>query len=457
MVSFNKLSLYGLSFQFKVINQLLTNKEFILNIRDMIEPEYFDNQSMVWIVQQSLKYFDKYHTNPTLEALQIEVKKLENDVLKTAVVEHLRESFKVENNDIVYVREEFTNFCKNQQLKKALMTSVGLLENGMYDDIRAIIDSALKSGMDKNIGHEYLKDVESRYRPDAREIIPTPWLDINKLLMGGIGGGDLGLIFGSPGGGKSWMMVAIAGHAVQMGYNVVYYTLELSEVYVGKRFDAFFANEPVNTVHLHRKKIENVINQLKGKLVVKEFSMGKASAQTLESHVQKLKDTDQAPDLIIIDYIDLLRSPKRSNDRKDEIDDIYMNIKAMARDMNIPIWSVSQVNRSGAQDDIIQGDKAAGSYDKIMISDFCMSLSRKKEDKVNGTGRLHVMKNRYGMDGLTYNAKVDTTTGHIDLDENNEGVELKESKPLSAKSSEEWDNNDLMKIRGKFAEFEDLI
>jgi KaiC/GvpD/RAD55 family RecA-like ATPase len=457
MVSFNKLSLYGLSFQFKVINQLLTNKEFILNIRDMIEPEYFDNQSMVWIVQQSLKYFDKYHTNPTLEALQIEVKKLENDVLKTAVVEHLRESFKVENNDIVYVREEFTNFCKNQQLKKALMTSVGLLENGMYDDIRAIIDSALKSGMDKNIGHEYLKDVESRYRPDAREIIPTPWLDINKLLMGGIGGGDLGLIFGSPGGGKSWMMVAIAGHAVQMGYNVVYYTLELSEVYVGKRFDAFFANEPVNTVHLHRKKVENVINQLKGKLVVKEFSMGKASAQTLESHVQKLKDTDQAPDLIIIDYIDLLRSPKRSNDRKDEIDDIYMNIKAMARDMNIPIWSVSQVNRSGAQDDIIQGDKAAGSYDKIMISDFCMSLSRKKEDKVNGTGRLHVMKNRYGMDGLTYNAKVDTTTGHIDLDENNEGVELKESKPLSAKSSEEWDNNDLMKIRGKFAEFEDLI
>ena len=457
MVSFNKLSLYGLSFQFKVINQLLTNKEFILNIRDMIEPEYFDNQSMVWIVQQSLKYFDKYHTNPTLEALQIEVKKLENDVLKTAVVEHLRESFKVENNDIVYVREEFTNFCKNQQLKKALMTSVGLLENGMYDDIRAIIDSALKSGMDKNIGHEYLKDVESRYRPDAREIIPTPWSDINKLLMGGIGGGDLGLIFGSPGGGKSWMMVAIAGHAVQMGYNVVYYTLELSEVYVGKRFDAFFANEPVNTVHLHRKKVENVINQLKGKLVVKEFSMGKASAQTLESHVQKLKDTDQAPDLIIIDYIDLLRSPKRSNDRKDEIDDIYMNIKAMARDMNIPIWTVSQVNRSGAQDDIIQGDKAAGSYDKIMISDFCMSLSRKKEDKVNGTGRLHVMKNRYGMDGLTYNAKVDTTTGHIDLDENNEGVELKESKPLSAKSSEEWDNNDLMKIRGKFAEFEDLI
>ena len=457
MVSFNKLSNYGLPFQFKVINQLLTNKEFILNIRDTIEAEYFDNQSMVWIVQQSLKYFDKYNTNPTLEALQIEVKKLENDVLKTAVVEHLRESYRIENNDIEYVREEFTNFCKNQQLKKALMTSVGLLENGMYDDIRSLIDSALKAGMDKNIGHEYLKDVESRYRPDARQVIPTPWNDVNKLLMGGLGGGDLGLVFGSPGGGKSWMMVAMAGHAVKQGYNVVYYTLELSEVYVGKRFDAYFANEPVNTIHLHRKKVESAINELTGKLVVKEFSMGKATVQTLESHIQKLKDTDQSPDLIIIDYIDLLRSPRRANDRKDEIDDIYATIKGLARDINIPIWSVSQVNRAGAQDDIIQGDKAAGSYDKIMISDFCMSLSRKKEDKVNGTGRLHVMKNRYGIDGLTYHATVDTTTGHVELDENNEGINIQETKSLTEKDPGEWNNNDLKKVREKFADLEDLL
>jgi replicative DNA helicase len=335
------------------------------------------------------------------------------------------------------------------------MTSVELLNSGMYDDIRQLIDSALKAGMDKNIGHEYSKDVESRYRPDARVIIPTPWSDINKLLMGGLGGGDLGLIFGGPGGGKSWMMVAMAGHAVKLGFNVVYYTLELGEVYVGKRFDAFFTNEPVNNIHLHRKKVENEINRLEGKLVVKEFSMGKASIQTLESHISKLKDMDIKPDLVIIDYIDLLRS-KRKGERKDEIDDVYMSVKGLARDLNIPVWSVSQVNRSGAQDDIIQGDKAAGSYDKIMISDFCMSLSRKKEDKVNGTGRLHVMKNRYGMDGLTYNCKVDTTTGHIDLDENNEGVEIKDTKPVFGEPTT-WDNNDLSSLRNKFSELEDLI
>ena len=92
----------------------------------------------------------------------------------------------------------------------------------------------------------------------------------------------------------------------------------------------------------------------------------------------------------------LLSSKKQNRERKDEIDDIYISTKGLARQLDIPIWSVSQVNRAGANDDIIEGDKAAGSYDKLMITDFCMSLSRKKEDKVNGTGRFHIMKNRYG-------------------------------------------------------------
>ena len=112
------------------------------------------------------------------------------------------------------------------------------------------------------------------------------------------------------------------------------------------------------------------------------------------------------PDLVIIDYVDLLSSRRKNRERKDEIDDIYTSTKGLAQcNLDIPIWSVSQVNRAGAQDEIIEGDKAAGSYDKLMITDFAMSLSRKKEDKVKGTGRFHIMKNRYGMDGLTFSSK----------------------------------------------------
>ena len=120
-------------------------------------------------------------------------------------------------------------------------------------------------------------------------------------------------------------------------------------------------------------------------------------------------------DLVIIDYVDLLSSRKKNRERKDEIDDIYSSTKGLARELDIPIWSVSQVNRAGAKDEIIEGDKAAGSYDKLMITDFSMSLSRKKEDKVKGTGRFHIMKNRYGMDGLTFQVTADTSTGHFDV------------------------------------------
>jgi hypothetical protein len=88
---------------------------------------------------------------------------------------------------------------------------------------------------------------------------------------------------------------------------------------------------------------------------------------------------------------------------------------------------VSQVNRAGAKDDVIEGDKAAGSYDKMMISDFAMSLSRKRLDKTNGTGRVHIMKNRYGMDGMTFNAKIDTSTGHIDI--NTAEMHYEDSEP----------------------------
>ena len=156
--------------------------------------------------------------------------------------------------------------------------------------------------------------------------------------------------------------------------------------------------------------------------------------------------------MIIIDYVDLLRSKKTNRERKDEIDDIYISTKALARELQLPIWSVSQVNRSGAKDNIIEGDKSAGSYDKIMITDVAISLSRKKEDKVNGTGRFHIMKNRYGMDGMTYNVKVDTSTGHFDVSESFEDDE--DSTPAKSNSFGNIDSVDKALIKQRFFELQ---
>jgi replicative DNA helicase len=414
-MTLNNLNVYGPSFQIKVISALLTHKEFLLNIQDVLDDEYFDSQSQKWIIKEILKYYQKYHTCPSMDVLKVELKKIDNEVLQLSIKEQLREAYKASDEDLKYVEEEFSSFCKNQQLKKALLTSVDFLNNGDYDSIRSLIDNALKAGGDKNLGHEYNKDTESRYREDHRTIVPTPWKEINELLQGGLGNGDFGLIFGNPGGGKSWSLVALGGYAVKLGYNVLHYTLELGSDYVGRRYDAFFTNISVQNITKHKDQIEQIVTSLDGQLIIKEFPTGKATISTIESHIQKCIDLDFKPDLIIIDYVDLLRSKRKSGERKDEIDDIYISTKGLARELNLPIWSVSQVNRAGAKDNIIEGDKAAGSYDKMMVTDVAISLSRKKEDKVNGTGRLHIMKNRYGIDGLSYYMKADTSTGHFQI------------------------------------------
>jgi len=452
-MTLTSLNAYGNHFQTKVLSSLLTHKEFLTNIHDILSEEYFDNQAHQWIIKEILKYYDKYHTTPSMDILKVELQKIENEVLKLSVREQLKAAYESSDEDLEYVQEEFSTFCKNQQLKKALLNSVDLLKAGDFDGIKHLVESALKAGNDKNVGHEYNKDIESRFREDSRTTISTPWERVNDILQGGLGNGDFGLIFGNPGGGKSWSLVALGGYAVRMGYNVLHYTLELGEEYVGRRYDAFFSKIPVDRVLKNRDKIEEIIPELPGELIIKEFPTGRATISTIESHIRKVEDLGVKADLIIIDYVDLLSTRKRTADRKGEIDDIYTSTKGLARELDVPIWSVSQVNRAGAKDDVIEGDKAAGSYDKIMITDFCMSLSRKAKDKVNGTGRFHIMKNRYGMDGLTFGVKADTSTGHFEVHDYNADDYESDDQPSNQKQGYgDFDTFDKQVLKNKFFE-----
>jgi replicative DNA helicase len=416
-VTLTNLQQYGKGFQLKVLNALLQDKSFLLNVRSALEDTYFDSDAHKWIVQQILQYFDKHHATITPEVLKVELQKIENQVLQVAIKEELKNAITSSKDDLDYVIEEFTQFCRNQKMKAAILSSADLLKEGNFDGIRHMIESAMKAGMDQNIGHEYKKDVENRYRDDYRLAVPTPWPVLNDTFQGGWGPGDLVIVFGNPGGGKSWLMVAAAAHALKMGVNVNYYTLELAEDYVGKRFDANLIGVSLDELRNRRAEVEKLVGNLKGNLTIKEYAPKQASVNTIRAHIQRTIDLGVKPGLVIIDYVDYLKPTGKGfrTERKDEIDDVFIATKALAKELKIPILTPSQVNRSGAQDNIIEGDKAAGSYDKMMVADICISLSRKKEDKVLGTGRIHIMKNRYGHDGMTYEAKVDTDTGRIEL------------------------------------------
>ena len=411
----SKLEQYGHTFQIKVLSSLIKDRDFLQQVSDIVVPEFFDNEANKWIIRKTLEYFNQYRTTPTMEVFKVEIDKIKNEIQQVAVKEQLKEIFKsTKAPDLEFVKQTFLDFCRNQTLKAALLSSVDLLEIGSYEDIRKLIDNALKAGVEKNIGHEYLNQLEERYREEARNAIETPWDDINKLLGGGLGTGDLGLFVGNPGGGKSWALIALGGHAVKLGYNVIHYTLELSDIYVGQRYDAFFTEIPVNEIKLYKERVKRKLESLKGNLYIKQYPAGRANVNTIMAHIEKCRGQGIEPDLIILDYADLLYT-KTGKEKRDKLDDIYTSLRGMATELKIPLWTASQSNRSAARDNIIQGDQIAESYSKIMISDFAVSLSRKTEDKENGTGRFHIMKNRYGADGLTFNTIMDTSIGKIEL------------------------------------------
>ena len=382
MTTLSKLSQYGPTFQTKVMGALLTDRDFLITISESLSDEYFENTSHQWIIKEILKYFNKYHTVPSMDAIKVEVQKIDNDVLKIAIKEQLVQAYREsEQTDIQYIKDEFLGFCKNQQMKKAIVTSADLLVTNDFDSIRQIILNALKIGEVRSIGHEYEKDVETRYREDNRGPIPFPWDTFNNITQGGIGKGELGIVFGNPGGGKSWAVIAMAAHAAKLGYNVLYYTLELSETYVARRIDANILGVPVDQITKHRTEIEQIVENLPGKIKIKEFASGKTTLDNVEQHIEQLKTQYEfIPDIIFIDYIDLLKNTAR--DRLEGTEDIYTSVRGLARELGLPIVTPSQANRTGAKSDIIEGDNIAGSYSKLMIGDIVVSLARNRKDKL---------------------------------------------------------------------------
>jgi len=195
---------FGPSFQSKTLAALLSDKEFLEQILDIINKDYYESPANQWIVTEILNYYAMYKKIPTLDVFKVQLDKLNNDdVLKTSIVEHLKSCFvKIKSDDLTYVKEQFLDFCKNQKLKTAIIESVDLLKIGKYDQIKHLVDTALKAGVERNLGHDYISDFDFRMSSAARNSIPTGFDLIDVLMDGGLAPGELGVAIGAAGGGK---------------------------------------------------------------------------------------------------------------------------------------------------------------------------------------------------------------------------------------------------------------
>ena len=414
----DNLKKFGSEFQIKCISGLVSDKTFIERISDILEPDSFETDAHKFIVKETISYFLQYKDLPTLAVFKVKVDSIENDLLKQSVVEQLRLVYqKISDTDLKYIKEQFLEFCKNQKIKNAIMESVDHLKSGQYDKIKHVVDLAMKAGMERNIGHEYMVDIDKRMSMMARKSIKTNWTEVDNIMDGGLAGGELGIITACAGSGKSWVLAKMGAEAMRQGKNVLHYTLELNENYVGLRYDACFTGIDFQNIRNNIDIVKKKIAEVPGKLIIKYYPIKTVSAHSLKLHAERIQTLGTKVDMIIVDYADILRpsQSERNSNSYSEAGGIYEELRGVAGELQVPIWSASQSNRAAMDEDIIQANNISDSYRKIMTADFVMSLSRKMSDKQANTARFHVIKNRFGPDGITFPSRMNAGCGDIQI------------------------------------------
>ena len=408
---------YGYSFQIKFIVCLITDKLFLEQIVDILDEKYISNDAFRWITREIREYYNQYKNIISMNVFKIKIQEIDSDLLRVNVKDVLKEIFKnMEAHDLEYIKDKALDFHKIQVLKEAIIESAKILErNGDSEEIKSLIDVAMRAGVERNLGHDYLLDIDARYEESARITSPTPWDIINELMQGGLGAGELGVIVSPAGIGKTWVLSAMGAYAISKKLNVVHYTLELNEAYVGLRYDSIFSGFEGQNLKYHKEEVMEMLFKLEGKLTIKYYPTKSCTVNTLSAHLKKAMTFGEKIDMVIVDYADIMRDIHKTREMRHALGNIYEDLRGMAGEFQIPIWTASQANRSALDEDVIEASRIAESYAKIMVADFVMSLSRKIEDKISNTGRFHVIKNRFGPDGLTYPARINTNIGKIEL------------------------------------------
>lgn len=426
MTSFEK---FGDAFQSKIIYYIVTDKMFALQVLDILEPEFFSNDRYVEIVDRIVKWNESYQTVPTFDNLETIVKTEYEDEIERNYILDLINAIKniTDISDKAFVQEKTVEFCKQQAMKNAIILSANLLKSEKYDEIFSLVQKALIAGEAKDIGHSYAGNTMSR-TVARRSPIATgfPMLD-DEYIAGGLSGGELGIVMGGTGAGKSFVLANFAYSAFMQGKTTVIYSLELKEVPVGLRLDSKFTGIPLTKLLLdsegkHRKRVAEAIKEkqdsfdTKPEIIIKEYPTKSASIAKLKNHYNQLIANGIKPDMIIVDYADLMRPSTRYNDKRFELENIVEELRGWAGELNIPIWTASQTNREGLDTSVVTLKSISEALAKAMVADLIISIGRSPELQQQGRACYYLAKNRLGIDKVAFTGLFDTSIMNFTID-----------------------------------------
>lgn len=403
------LSKFGPTFQEKLVNIITNDRPFAEQIGEVIESDFFDLKYLQFFVKEFYKYREQYDKFPSKEifasvlGLSLEDKP---EVLKEQVIGFYNRIFdKHEVEDSEFIKKEALDFCKYQKMVDAILKSAELLKNSNYkdhDNIKGIIDKAMKLGLDSNFGYDYLLDFEKRFLTKLRVPLSTGWKEIDRICDGGFGIKELAVVIAPTGGGKSIILVHLGAEALKQGRNVIHYTFELSDTVIGNRYDACLSNVSMNHLKEFKQEIHDSIKDLDARLIIKEYPPKRATTQHIRNHLEKLIRGGIIPGTIIVDYADLISPGGHNQEKRHGLEEIYEDLRAIAMEYNVQVITASQTNRKGLNADVITMEEISEAFNKCFVADFIFTMSRTIEDRNKNSGRFYIAKNRNGKDGIVF-------------------------------------------------------
>lgn len=396
--------------QAKLLGLLIVNGSQIVN-EGLVKPEYFESPHHSNIAEVVIGLYEKYGVPLTFSAVKEALRdSLNKGAFKKTVRELDKLKTKIKEIEEKLIIDEVRKFAQHQSIKISLRESMELLEQNRIDQMEQMWQKAFIVGKERGAGDEsfYFSSFAERNkrRMERPETISTLITNLDMLLAdGGFNRGELNVFLGLPGSGKSFALDWIAKAAIVQRKKVIIYTLEMSADRVAGRLDASFSGVEIRELRNQPTKIQKKLKhfrQLYGdSLLIKSFPAKTASVQTLRSHLLEKKMQGFEPEVIIVDYINLLKRNPEIESSYQGLGDVYIELRSLVQEFNLWGITAGQSNRAGFEAKIITMKDIGESFEGAMHSDVIITLNQNEDEKQKGMMRLYLAKNRNELDSKT--------------------------------------------------------
>ena len=394
-----------------ILSNLVYNEEYTRKVIPFLKEDYFQDGVEKIIFQTIWAYAEKYKSNPTIDALVIDVqdKAINEDQYKKSV-DYLSE-IEETPTDLDWLTDQTEKWCKDKAIYNAVLNGIQIIDGKVKDQspdaLPGILSEALSVSFDKHVGHDYMEQSGDRYEfyHTKEEKIPFDLDFFNRITKGGLPNKTLNIALAGTGVGKSLFMCHVAASTLMQGKNVLYITLEMAEEKIAERIDANLMNITMDDMHdlprhMYENRFEKIQKKTSGNLIVKEYPTASAHCGHFRALFNELAlKKDFKPDLVFIDYINICAS---SRFRAGANVNSYTYIKAIAEEMrglavefNLPIMSATQTTRTGFVSTDVGLEDTSESFGLPATADFMFALI--SSDELNELNQMLVkqLKNRY--------------------------------------------------------------